>query len=193
MKHLTIIMSAVLLVSFGCRKEEPATLPNNGVMVESHCSNGVMDGDEDGVDCGPTCGPCALSIADCGGIQPTNNTFTSTQGASLTFTAGNVVADTSLGYLRLRGDDGSRFVVASFSSTTPAMFSAYSVSSTSQGNLTANEVKLQYFDGSGYYNGYTDQLHLNRVSGQLSIEFCDVYFDIPTGGYMLGDGKLTEN
>lgn len=194
MMKKTLVFTAVLglFAITSCRKTEPVELPSNGVMSEAHCSNGVMDGDEDGVDCGPTCGPCNLSVADCGGITFPDQTFESTQGTTLDFTQGTVTADTSSGYLVVQGTVGSSTVTATFSSTTPSFFSAYSVTQTSPANLASNEVKLVYNSTSGTYNGYTDLLHLNRINGKVEIEFCDVYFTLPLGGYMLGDGKMTE-
>lgn len=187
-QKIAFVMLSTLILA-GCRKKEAVTLPENGVLVEAHCNNGVRDSDEDGVDCGPSCVPCALSIADCGGISPTDNTFQTTSGANLTFSSGTVVASTSTGVLTITGTVGGSYVKATFGTADPQMFTTYAVVTTSPG---PNEVMLQYNNGS-IYQGYSDVVHLNRLNGKLSIEFCDVYMSLPWGGYTLADGKLTEN
>jgi hypothetical protein len=190
MKHLILItLSIGFILLLGCRKEEPAVLPTNGVFLLFHCSNGIMDADEDGIDCGPSCGPCLLSTATCGGVSQENNTFTPTTGASVNFASGTVVADTSTGVLVITGTVGTKYLKATFNTTTPDIFTSYPVVNTIPGQ---GQVAMQYYNGSTISTGYNNVMHLNRVNGKLSIEFCEVYFSIPFS-FILGKGKLTEN
>jgi hypothetical protein len=184
-----IIFFSFLLILWSCRKEEPVKLPENGIIGEAHCSNGIMDADEDGIDCGPSCEPCILSIADCG-IAPVNNTFKTTGGVNLNFQPVNVTSSVSTGVLVITATSGASFVRVTFANDDPVIFTAYNVENFITQN---NEVTLEYYNGSGWFDGYSDQLHLNRIGGKLSVEFCDVYMSIPTGGYTIGSGKLTVN
>ncbi len=148
-----------------------------------------MDGNEDGVDCGPECEPCVLSQADCFGIV--DNQFTASS-VTTSFTAGQITSSTSTGVLVITGTNGSKYVKATFGTASPTMFTSYSCLQT--GTPGPNEVKLEYFNGTYLYRAYTDIVHLNRVNGKLSIEFCDNYMSTPSvGGYIIGQGKLTEN
>lgn len=191
MKHsITTSLLILGIVFTACRKETPAELPGNAVISEYTCYNGVLDGDEDGIDCGPSCTPCVLSIADCG-LPVADNTFDVSSGANLSFSAGSVTSDASSGALVITATSGSSYVKATFYDADPTIFTSYSVSS---GLLTASDVKLEYFTGTYLYKGYSDDLHLNRVSGNLSFEFCDVYMNTPSiGGFIVADGKITEN
>lgn len=192
-----IFVSAVSLVlisllSVSCRKKVNVSddLPDQSYEINYSCTNGVMDGNEDGVDCGgPDCFDCPLSLADCFGIV--DNQFTASS-VTTSFTAGQVVSSTSTGVLVITGTNGSKYVKATFGTATPTMFTSYTC--LQSGTPGANQVKLEYFNGSFLYRAYTDVVHLNKINGKLSIEFCDNYMSTPSvGGYIIGQGKLTEN
>lgn len=172
MKQIAIISAALILVFAGsCRKEEPATLPKNGVMVEPHCSNGIMDGDEDGVDCGPSCQPCLLSWPIIGTV-PSANTFDYI-GTSVTFPDANVVSDTTSGALVITATtSGGGVLTITFGSTTPDVFSVYEITTGTPG---LNQARMNYVSGTVYtaYT-FTDDIHLNRVNGKYSVVFADV-------------------
>jgi hypothetical protein len=183
------ILSTLLVVAVSCRKKTALDLPDQSEEVSYTCLNGVMDGNEDGIDCGPDCGPCNLSVADCFGIVENQFTASST---TTNFSAGQVTSSTATGVLVVTGTNGSKMVRATFGSADPTVFASYDV--IQWGTPGPNEVKLEYNNGTYLYTGYTDIVHLNRINGKYSIEFCDVYMSTPSvGGYIIGQGKLTVN
>ena len=194
MKLLKSLIAVLLLTTIGfvsCRKETPFELTNGMEEVGLTCSNGILDANEDGVDCGPECTPCALSLASC---SLTNNQFSESFTTTITtsFSTGQVVASTTSGYLVLTATSGNKYVKVTFSSSSPQMFSEYGASQF--GTIASDEARLEYYSGSYLYTGYSGSIHLNKVSGKYSVEFCDVYISTPSvGGYKVADGKLTEN
>ena len=191
---LNIIFGAIVLFGIlGCRKKTPLTLPNGAVEVSYTCSNGVLDGDEDGVDCGLTCTPCALSVSSC--FLSENEFFVGSNtfpDVNTVFNTGEIVSSTSTGVLVLTATSGSKYVEVTFESDTPDLFRSYGVSQNP--NITSEEVYIQYYSGSNLFTGYTTVVHLNKIGGKISVELCDVYMSTPSlGGYYSADGKLTEN
>ena len=190
-----VVGVALLSMAFviGCRKETPLELRDGTVESSYTCSNGIMDANEDGVDCGPDCTPCLLSIADCG-LPLVNNQFSESYTTTITtnFTTGQVAASTTSGALVIEGSTGGKYVRVTFASANPEIFSAYDPNQ--WGTIMANEARLEYYTGLYLYTAYSGSIHLNRVNGKLSVEFCDVYMNTPSlGGYRVAEGKLTEN
>lgn len=193
MKKLLLLVVGGMIVLTACRKKEPVTLPKNGVVSESHCSNGVMDADEDGVDCGPSCGPCTLSWPIMGTV-PAANTFKYI-GTSVTFPSANVVSDTTSGVLKVTATTGTGGTLTiTFGTTTPEVFTSYQIT---QGTPSITQAKMNYNDGTLYtaYSG-TDNIHLNRVNGKYSIVFTDLYMSY-NGGlgslYTSTDGHINSS
>jgi hypothetical protein len=194
MKHVFLGVALLTMVfTVGCRKKTPLELRDGTIESSYTCSNGIIDANEDGVDCGPDCTPCLLSLADCG-LPLVNNQFSESFTTTVTtnFTTGQVSASTASGSLVIEGTTGGKFVRVTFSSSSPQIFSAFQANE--WGTLAANEARLEYYTGTYLYTAYSGTIHLNRVNGKFSVEFCDVYMNTPSlGGYRVADGKLTQN
>lgn len=184
-----LIVCAATFFVLGCRKQEPAELPINGEIVEATCSNGIMDANEDGIDCGSNCVPCNLSVPDCSGDYPTNNTLQLINGSNFTIDPETVTFSNSTGKLIVMGYTGTSYLKITFGTLNPVVFSSYPVT---QGFLNSDEVKFEFTTVSGSFIGYSSEVHLNRMNGKLTVEFCNVYVTIPSGGYDIAKGKLTE-
>lgn len=193
MKRVVVCVALLSAAIVGCRKQTPLELRDGTVESSYTCSNGIMDANEDGIDCGPDCTPCLLSLADCG-LPLVDNQFSESYTTTITtnFTTGQVSASTTSGQLVIEGTTGGKYVRATFASVDPEMFSAFNANE--WGTLAANEARLEYYTGIYLYTAYSGSIHLNRINGKLSVEFCDVYMSTPSlGGYRVADGKLTEN
>jgi hypothetical protein len=191
-----VLMSALLLILgvISCRKVTPLELPDGAVEVSLSCNNGMLDEGEDGIDCGlNNCVPCVLSLADC---TLDDNVFTASFATTVTtaFGTGQVVSSTASGSLVVTATAGNKYVKVTFGSNAPQIFSAFPLNQF--GAPSSNEAVLEYFNGSNLYTAYSssDNVHLNKLGGKLSVEFCDVYMSTPSiGGYIVADGKITEN
>ena len=191
-----VLVSAVtfILGLTSCRKETPLELPDGAVEVSLSCLNNILDEGEDGIDCGlNNCVPCVLSLADC---ALEDNVFTASYATTITtaFGTGQVTSSTASGLLVVTATAGNKYVKVTFGSSSPQMFSAFPLNQF--GVPGSNEAVLEYYNGLNLYTAYSssDKVHLNKLGGKLSVEFCDVYMDTPSiGGYIVADGKITEN
>jgi hypothetical protein len=177
-KTFTFTVLICVLASGACRKLIPVKLPENAVEVESHCSNGVMDADEDGTDCGPSCEPCFLSLPIFGTV-PDVNTFDYI-GTSVSFPAANVLSDTSSGVLVMTATTvtGGTLTIT-FGTTTPEVFTSYEITTS---NPSATQVRVNFNSGT-LYTAYSssDEVHLNRVNGKYSLVFTEVFMSYSGG------------
>lgn len=70
-KNLLLAFTTVIL--FSCIRKQNLVEPD-GILAkyDTHCYNGLLDGDEISVDCGGSCGPCNFAVPSC---SPAANTL----------------------------------------------------------------------------------------------------------------------
>lgn len=184
MKNPIFFVLTVVLLFSSCRKLKEKELQDGVKETEASCSNGVMDAGEDGIDCGANCAPCVMSFANCSYTLNDNQTIVG--GTTVNYTASSVTQDASSGNLIITGISGTKSIIVRFTSATPEVFTSYDLV---EYNPEPNEAVLTFMNGNVTYTAYSGSVHLNRLNGHYTFEFCDVLMSSSQGGYAYGRGK----
>lgn len=191
MQSKFILLLVLLAVFISCRKETPATLPDNAVYGSTTCNNGIKDGNEDAIDCGGDCDPCITPNPDC---MLTNNKVTFAGDAFNDFqiySSSDIVVDTTTSatqtFINVESSDiDMKFT---FSGDAIETFKYYTATASS----TPNEDQVQVT----WRRSFTDYVvtdgdfYVYTVNGKYVIEFCSVI--AYNFGPYYSDGKLTAN
>lgn len=189
MKQLVYLVMIVAFVG-ACRKESPKELPENSIVMPSHCNNGVLDGDEIDTDCGGSCLSCLTMPVPCS-VDPQTISI-SGLSADIVYTDDQITEGHQNGKFFIYADGPSVDMKFTFADSIIPPFKAYDNNQYS--NITSDEIYVNMFNSQGTWTAYSNETVVNKTATGYSVNLCNAYFqNYNVAGYKIISGNITSH